>query len=90
MTEWGVVGVLIALVGFGVTVVKPLLALNSSIVRLTSRLDQMTDNLSEISERNTKSHDRLWKKNEEQDATLDDREHRITVLETHKERGVMK
>lgn len=87
MNEWGVVGVIIALAGFGVTVVRPLLALNTSIVKLTARLDQMTDSLSEVSERNTKSHDRLWKKNEEQDATLDDHEHRITVLETHKGKG---
>lgn len=87
MNEWGVVGVIITLAGFGVTVVRPLLALNTSIVKLTARLDQMTDSLSEVSERNTKSHDRLWKKNEEQDATLDDHEHRITVLETHKGKG---
>lgn len=79
--EWTVVTVLIALVGLGGAVVRPLLALNASIVKLTVRLDQMMDSLSEISERNTRSHDRLWKKNEEQDAVLDNHEHRITVLE---------
>lgn len=87
MNEWGVVGVLIALAGFGVTVVKPLLALNTSIVKLTTRLDQVMERLEAVSERNTRSHDRLWKKNEEQDAALDDHEHRIIVLETHKGRG---
>ena len=84
MTEWGVVGVLVVLAGLGVTVVKPLLALNSSIVELTARLDQVTGSLSDISDRNAKSHDRLWKHNEEQDAVLDDHERRITVLESHK------
>ena len=87
MTEWGVVGVLVVLLGLGVTVVKPLLELNSSIVRLTARLDQLTGSLSDISDRNAKSHDRLWKRNEEQDAVLDDHERRITVLETNKKGG---
>lgn len=84
MNEWGVVGVLVVLLGLGVTVVKPLLELNSSIVKLTARLDQLTGSLSDISDRNAKSHDRLWKHNEEQDAALDDHERRITVLETNK------
>ncbi len=84
MTEWGVVGVLVVLVGLGVTVVKPLLELNASIVKLTARLDQLTGSLSEISDRNAKSHDRLWKHNQEQDGVLDDHERRITVLETNK------
>ena len=84
MNEWGVVGVLVVLLGLGATVVKPLLELNSSIVKLTARLDQLTGSLSDISDRNAKSHDRLWKHNEEQDAALDDHERRITVLETNK------
>ena len=84
MNEWGVVGVLVVLLGLGVTVVKPLLELNSSIVKLTARLDQLTGSLSDIRDRNAKSHDRLWKHNEEQDAALDDHERRITVLETNK------
>ena len=79
--EWTVVTVLIALVGLGGAVVRPLLALNASIVKLTARLDQLTDSLGEVSERNTRSHDRLWKKNDELDAALEDHEHRITVLE---------
>ena len=84
MSEWGVVGVIVTLVGFGVTVVKPLLSLNASIVKLTARLDQLAEGLGDVSDRNAKSHDRLWKRNEEQDAVLDDHERRITVLETHK------
>lgn len=81
MTEWGVVGVLAALAGFGATVIKPLLSLNASIVHLTTRIDQMTASLDEISERNRRSHDRIWRHSGEQDAALEDHEHRITVLE---------
>lgn len=83
MSEWGVVGVIVVLVGLGATIIKPLLNLNSSIVKLTSRLDQMTESLADISERNNKSHDRLWKKNDAQDQQLDDHEKRITRLEEH-------
>lgn len=81
MTEWGVVGVLIALVGFGATIIKPLLSLNTSIVQLTTRIDQMTESLDEISDRNHKSHERIWAHNEEQDSRLDAHELRINNLE---------
>ena len=79
--EWTVVTALVVLVGLGAAVMKPLLALNASIVKLTAQLEQLEDSLAQFSERNTKSHDRLWRKNEEQDAAIDDHEHRITVLE---------
>jgi hypothetical protein len=84
MTEWGVVGVIIALIGLGTAIVKPLITLNTSIVSLTSKLEQMGDNLADISSRNTKSHERLWAHNNEQDDTLGDHERRITVLEHDK------
>lgn len=83
MDEWGVVTVLIALAGLGMTVVKPLLSLNTSIVKLTSRLEHMNEDLHELTERNSKSHDRLWAKNDQQDRRLDEHERRIGVLEEH-------
>ena len=83
MNEWGVVGVLIALAGLGATVVKPLLSLNTSIVKLTSRLEHMTEDLHELTDRNSKSHDRLWAKSDAQDKILDNHEHRIKHLEDH-------
>ena len=43
----------------------------------------MTESLADISDRNAKSHDRLWKKNDAQDQQLDDHEKRITRLEEH-------
>ena len=83
MTEWSIVTVIIALVGLIVTVAKPLMQGNSTMVHLSEQMQSLTDKLSDFSERNTKSHERIWKKNEEQDATLEDHEHRITVLESH-------
>lgn len=85
MTEWGVVCVIIALVGLVAAIVKPIITLNTSIVSLTTKLDQLGDNMDEFNTRNAKSHERIWKHNEEQDATLGDHEHRITVLENRKD-----
>lgn len=81
MTEWGVVGVIIALVGLGAAIIKPIISLNTAITKLTMAVNELQKDIADITTRNTSSHDRLWKKNGEQDATLDDHEHRITVLE---------
>ena len=40
MTEWGVVGVIIALVGFAATFLAPALKLNASITKLTVTVEQ--------------------------------------------------
>ena len=74
MSEWGVITVIIALIGLVTTVAKPLLNLNTSIVKLTSKLEGMTEDLHDLTERNAKSHDRMWKK-------LDEHETRINDLE---------
>ena len=84
MTEWSIVTVIIALVGLIVTAAKPLMQVNSTMVHLSEQMQSLTDKLSDFSERNTKSHERIWKHNDEQDAVLDDHEHRITVLEEAK------
>ena len=82
MTEWGVVGVLIAVVGLVASIARPLLSLNTAITRLTTELDGLRKDLQTFSAKNETSHDRIWQKAAEQDETLDDHEHRITVLET--------
>ena len=81
MTEWGVVGVIAALVGLFVTVVKPLLTLNTSIVRLTERMECLSVELSELTIRNTEKHKRIWDRVGEQAELLADHEKRIDHLE---------
>ena len=81
MTEWGVVGVIIALVGFAATFLAPALKLNASITKLTVTVEQLVRDMSEQRERSREVHKRLWDKNEEQDRTLHDHETRITTLE---------
>ena len=81
MTEWGVVGVIIALVGFAASVVAPIIKLNTSITRLTVTLETVARELNDQKESNHESHKRLWEKNEELDGKLIDHEGRITRLE---------
>ena len=84
MTEWGVVGVIIALVGLIATIVPPLTKLTQSITKLTVVVDRL-DAEQKTQRQNAKdSHQKLWDKCGEQDETLSDHEHRITVLEAKK------
>jgi len=39
--EWQIITVIITVVGFGITVIKPILELNSSIVKLTDAVKSL-------------------------------------------------
>lgn len=86
--EWGVVTVLIALVGLFLTVGTPILKLNANIVKLNCTMEaiqEKTDrNEKELKEQKLHDHDahqRLWEHNEEQDKKLSEHERRIGYLE---------
>ena len=81
MTEWTVVGVVIALMGFAAAIVGPVVKLNTSITKLTVTMDALASRLVKIETDNHDSHKRLWRHNDEQDAVLNDHEHRIKVME---------
>ena len=81
MTEWEVYLVIVSLVGFAIAVGTPIIKLNTSITRLIDRLNNLDENMDELTVRNSKSHERIWKHNEEQDKQLNEHEKRITVLE---------
>ncbi len=85
MTEWGVVGVIIALAGFLVTIIKPLTNLTKSITKLTVVVDRLQGDLVRQETSAHESHKRLWDHNTAQDTRLDDHEHRLTVLEVKKD-----
>lgn len=84
MTEWGVVGVIIALVGLVAAIVGPLTKLTQSITKLTVVVERLDSEQKEQKTNAKTSHQKLWDKCGEQDKTLDDHEHRITVLETQR------
>lgn len=81
MTEWGVVGVLVTVVGLFVTIGKPLLSLNTSIVQLREEMKSVNRGLDDLNGKNTQDHARIWSKVDKQGETLDDHEKRIQHLE---------
>lgn len=81
MTEWTVVGVLVTLVGLGVAVIKPLIDLNSVIVRLTEVVKTLECNMALLTDKNTTAHGKIWEHIGEQDEQLHDHETRLTVIE---------
>ena len=48
VNEWGVVGVLITLVGLGGAIIAPILKLNTAIVRLTVAVDNLNRDIVDI------------------------------------------
>ena len=84
MTEWGVVGVIVALVGLGAAIIKPVLALNTSITRLNLTLEQLQRDVGTMTTKNSKSHERIWDRLGEHDDALEAHERRIDSLE-HRE-----
>lgn len=68
--EWQIVTTIIALVSFGIAVIKPIITLNGSIVKLTDAVEELKLNGSDIKT--------LVKENEDK---LDDHEKRIILLE---------
>ena len=85
MSEWTVFLVLTAIAGLGVTIITPILKLNTTITKLTTVVDIIKDNLRELTSDNSESHKRLWEKNNEQDRLLADHEGRIKIVERGKE-----
>lgn len=84
MNEWGVVSVIIALIGLIFTVGKPIISLNTSIVKLTQAVERLqtdTDNLranaAKLETGNRESHARLFQR-------VENHETRLVQLESQK------
>ena len=88
MNEWGVVGVIVTLVGLAVAIIKPIVQLNTNIVRLTDAVDGLKKAHTKIEEANAEEHKKLHerinnrkKENEALDDRVTDHENRISILE---------
>ena len=81
MTEWGVVGVVIALVGLIATVIKPAICLTQATTKLTVMVGELRRDMDQQSAQSRTSHQRLWEKNNRQDEILQSHEVRIAKLE---------
>lgn len=76
MTEWGVVGVLIALAGFLSLVIKPIISLTKSITELNGNVRLFQNMFSQ----NDEEHDLLWKHNDVQDAKIEDHDRKLAGM----------
>lgn len=76
MTEWQVVGVIIALVGLVSGVVAPIVKLNTTIIKLTTIVDGLAEKFASLSTKNSATHKDLYN-------VVNDHERRIVVLEDH-------
>ncbi len=76
MSEWQVVGVIVVLVGLVASIVKPILNLNSNIVKLNTTLDALM-------RRNEDEHDTINTRLAKHGQQIDNHEGRIIKLEEH-------
>ena len=79
--EWTIVTVLGTIAGVFFSVMKPLLKLNSTIIRLNASVDTLAEEMEKYTVKNDRSHDKLWRKCDEQAERLNDHEKRIVRLE---------
>ena len=82
MTEWQVVGVIVALIGLVASIVTPMLRLNSTIATLTAAVKENSKALERHEIHRREAHTRLHGRIDEVEDKVDDHESRITVLET--------
>lgn len=89
MTEWGVVTVIVALVGLIAAVAAPMVKLNGTLTRLTTQMDSFVAWLEAFKLRYKEQLRDLNDTDQKLCERIDDHEHRITVLETtaDEERG---
>lgn len=92
MSEWGVFGIIVALIGFCVTVTTPIIKLNTIITKLSSTVDSLTKtvekvsrDLDDLTNRNAGTHERIFNKLEADEKQLIDHENRIKQLEKENE-----
>jgi len=81
MTEWSVVLVIIALVGLGAAIIKPIVSLTKSITTLTCAVESLQRDVNALTDRNTESHDHIWESVKSLVATTGDHEKRIIRIE---------
>ncbi len=81
MSEWTVVTVVVTLVGLGAAILRPLISLNSAITRLTQIVQTLEKSMTSLSEKNSESHERLWKRVGEHDDRLNEHEKRLSIAE---------
>lgn len=78
---WEIVLGIIALFGFMVSVVTPILKLTRIMTELNFSVEGLKKAIDDISINNSESHKRIWEHNAEQDRQINDHEKRINKIE---------
>ena len=79
---WEIFLGIVALVGFLVTVISPLIKLSKTMTELNVNMQNLNQAMNTLTSNNTESHRRIWEHNEEQDSKIENHEKRITKIET--------
>lgn len=79
--EWAVVTTIIALVGLGAAVIKPIVSLAQTLTKLATIVDQLQKDMEGQKKDVHESFVKFQAKEEEQDEKLEDHETRLQLLE---------
>ena len=79
--EWQIVTVIIALVGLGATVTKPIMNLTNTLAKLNHTCQNLEERMEKFENKNSDSHGKLWEHNKKQDEKIADHDKRISTLE---------
>lgn len=86
MTEWGVVLVIVTLLGFVSGIIAPLIKLNTTIVKLIDSVEALDKSLAALKESNSEKHEKLFGRLEEHGKMLFDHEARLKRIEEDEEK----
>ena len=79
---WEIFLGIVALVGFMITAISPLMKLSKTMTELNVNMQNLNQAMNTLTSNNTESHRRIWEHNEEQDSKIENHEKRITKIET--------
>lgn len=85
MSEWAVFGVIVALISFVSALAVPMLKLNTTIVKLTVKLDHLEEVYETALQNSADTHKRIWARIDGHDTELKDHERRIQHIEDKEE-----
>lgn len=80
MTEWGVVLVIVTLLGFVSGIIAPLIKLNTAIVKLIDSVEALDKSLEDLIESNTRTHKRIWDRLDEHSDKINEHETKLTLI----------
>ena len=81
MTDWAALSVIAALAGVAISLVTPILKLNTVITKLSATVEGLARNLETLTGDNSRSHARLHGRIDEVEDAAERHEVRLSVLE---------